>query len=83
MGAGIRVESDMILISGSEQLTGAEVKATDLRAGASLVVAGLMAEGTTTITGIYNILRGYSHIVEKLSAMGADIHMENGGRSNQ
>lgn len=76
MGADIRVESDIILISGSKQLTGAEVRASDLRAGASLVVAGLMAEGTTTITGIYNILRGYSHIVEKLSAMGADIYME-------
>lgn len=73
MGANIRVESDMILISGSNHLTGAEVQATDLRAGASLVVAGLMAEGTTTITGIFNILRGYSNIVEKLSAMGADI----------
>lgn len=73
MGAKIRVESDIILISGNNQLTGAEVQATDLRAGASLVVAGLMAEGTTTITGIFNILRGYSNIVEKLTAMGADI----------
>lgn len=73
MGANIRVEGDMILVNGSNHLTGAEVQATDLRAGASLVVAGLMAEGTTTITGIFNILRGYSNIVEKLSAMGADI----------
>lgn len=76
MGAKIRVESDVILISGNHQLTGAEVQATDLRAGASLVVAGLMAEGTTTITGIFNILRGYANIVEKLTAMGADIRIE-------
>ena len=76
MGAQIRVESDIILINGSHQLTGAEVQATDLRAGASLVVAGLMAEGTTTITGIFNILRGYANIVEKLTAMGADIRIE-------
>lgn len=73
MGAKIRVESDMILISGPQDLTGAEVQATDLRAGASLVVAGLMAEGKTEITGIFNILRGYANIVSKLSAMGADI----------
>lgn len=76
MGAKIRVESDVILVSGSHELTGAEVQATDLRAGASLVVAGLMAEGTTTITGIFNILRGYANIVEKLTAMGADIKIE-------
>ncbi len=76
MGAKIRVESDVILISGNPQLTGAEVQASDLRAGASLVVAGLMAEGTTTITGIFNILRGYANIVEKLTAMGADIRIE-------
>ncbi|MDN6390161.1 MAG: UDP-N-acetylglucosamine 1-carboxyvinyltransferase, partial [Lactococcus lactis] len=73
MGAKIRVESDMILIGGNRKLTGAEVQATDLRAGASLVVAGLMAEGTTKITGIFNILRGYANIVDKLTVMGADI----------
>lgn len=75
MGADIRVESDMILINSHNKLTGAEVEASDLRAGASLIVAGLMAEGTTTITGVENILRGYSDIVGKLEAMGADIHM--------
>lgn len=73
MGAKIRVEGDMILIDGKHQLSGAEVEATDLRAGASLVVAGLIAKGTTTITGIFNILRGYANIVDKLTAMGADI----------
>jgi len=76
MGADIRVESDTILINGGQQLTGAEVEASDLRAGASLVNAGLVAEGKTVITGVYNILRGYANIVEKLADLGADIRME-------
>src|SRR5699024_2320548 len=75
MGADIRVESDTILINGVDKLTGAEVKASDLRAGACLINAALMAEGTTEITGVENILRGYSNIVEKLTALGADIKM--------
>ncbi|HLR92215.1 MAG TPA: UDP-N-acetylglucosamine 1-carboxyvinyltransferase [Atopostipes sp.] len=75
MGADIRVESDTILINGVDKLTGAQVEASDLRAGACLVTAGLMAEGTTEITGVVNILRGYANIVEKLSALGADIQM--------
>lgn len=75
MGAGIKVESDTIFMQGPNALSGAEVKASDLRAGACLVIAGLMAEGTTTITGVENILRGYDGIVEKLTALGADISM--------
>ena len=75
MGADIQIESDMILIRGGKQLTGAEVEASDLRAGACLVSAGLMADGTTTITGVENILRGYSNIVQKLGDLGADIKM--------
>lgn len=75
MGADIRVENDTILINGVDKLTGAEVKASDLRAGACLVNAGLIAEGTTEITGVENILRGYANIVEKLTALGADIKM--------
>lgn len=75
MGAGIKVESDTIFMQGPNVMTGAEVKASDLRAGACLVIAGLMAEGTTTITGVENILRGYDGIVEKLTALGADISM--------
>src|SRR5690625_1855647 len=75
MGTDIRVESDTILINGVDKLTGAEVKASDLRAGACLVIAALMAEGTTEITGVENIFRGYANIVEKLSALGADIKM--------
>lgn len=75
MGADISVESNIILIRGGSQLSGAEVEASDLRAGACLVTAGLMAEGTTTVTGVENILRGYSNIVDKLVALGADIEM--------
>ena len=75
MGAGIKVESDTIFMQGPNVLSGAEVKASDLRAGACLVIAGLMATGTTTITGVENILRGYDGIVEKLTALGADITM--------
>ena len=75
MGAKARVETDMILLEGPTKLKGVEVEASDLRAGACLVTAGLMAEVTTTITGVENILRGYDHIVEKLTALGADIKM--------
>lgn len=75
MGAKSRVESDMILIEGPNQLQGVEVEASDLRAGACLITAGLMAQGTTTITGVENILRGYDQIVEKLTALGADVQM--------
>lgn len=75
MGAKARVESDVILIEGGFKLDGAEVEASDLRAGACLITAGLAAEGKTTITGVENILRGYANIVEKLTALGADIRM--------
>lgn len=75
MGASIKVDGDIIRIEGPAELTGAPVKASDLRAGACLVIAGLMADGVTEITGVDNILRGYAHIVEKLQALGADIEM--------
>lgn len=75
MGGKIKVENDLILIEGPNQLMGTEVHATDLRAGAGLVIAGLMAEGETTISGVENILRGYDHIVERLTDLGADIEM--------
>ena len=57
-------------------MTGAEVKATDLRAGATMILAGLAAEGTTIISDIYHIDRGYTHIEEKLRKLGADIIRE-------
>lgn len=75
MGADSKVESDMILLNGGQKLTGAQVEASDLRAGAALVIAALIAEGETEITGIDNILRGYANIVEKLTDIGADIKM--------
>ncbi len=75
MGAKAFVEGSLISLSGPTQFVGAQVSASDLRAGASLIVAGLMAEGTTVISNVENILRGYDHIIEKLSALGADIMM--------
>lgn len=75
MGANIKIDGDMIRIEGPVKLTGTQVKASDLRAGACLVIAGLMAEGETEITGVENILRGYANIVEKLTNIGADIEM--------
>ena len=75
MGAHGKVIEDIITFEGPTPLVGAEVAASDLRAGAGLVVAGLMAEGTTKISNIEHILRGYSNIVEKLQALGADITM--------
>ncbi|MFC4709798.1 UDP-N-acetylglucosamine 1-carboxyvinyltransferase [Enterococcus eurekensis] len=75
MGAKASIEGNMMILNGTPQLQGAEVVASDLRAGASLVIAGLMAEGTTKISQVDHILRGYDHIIEKLTAMGADIKM--------
>ncbi|MGX7350624.1 UDP-N-acetylglucosamine 1-carboxyvinyltransferase [Enterococcus canis] len=75
MGADATVEGNMIIVNGPAKLHGAEVVASDLRAGACLVTAGLMAEGTTTIFNVDYILRGYDHIIEKLTALGADIQM--------
>ena len=73
MDADISTTNGHILYIGGRALSGASVKATDLRAGAALVIAGLMAEGQTEITNIEFILRGYSDIIEKLRNLGADI----------
>lgn len=73
MGANIRVNDRTAIISGKTKLKGQEVTATDLRAGAAMVIAGLIANGTTTISEISHILRGYENIVEKLSNAGAVI----------
>ena len=75
MGADIQVLGGQIVYNGPTQLSGAPVKASDLRAGAALVTAGLMAAGQTEITNIEFILRGYSNIIEKLSDLGADIRL--------
>ncbi|KAA9032830.1 UDP-N-acetylglucosamine 1-carboxyvinyltransferase [Niallia endozanthoxylica] len=77
MNANIKVEGRSAVINGPVQLEGAKVKASDLRAGAALVIAGLMAEGVTEVTGLEHIDRGYSHMVEKLNGLGATVWREN------
>jgi UDP-N-acetylglucosamine 1-carboxyvinyltransferase len=73
MGADIQVSGRTATVHGVERLEGAEVMATDLRASASLVLAGLVAEGTTHVRRVYHLDRGYEHIEEKLRPLGADI----------
>jgi UDP-N-acetylglucosamine 1-carboxyvinyltransferase len=73
LGAEIRIEGSTAIIRGVHKLTAAPVMATDLRASASLVLAGLVAEGTTDVLRIYHIDRGYECIEEKLEQLGAQI----------
>lgn len=73
MGASIEVGSRLAVVRGSGRLTGARVKASDLRAGAALVLAGLGAEGTTVVEDIHHIQRGYERMDEKLRGLGASI----------
>ncbi len=73
MGAEIQVDGKIAVIEGVNMLTGAPVAACDLRAGAAMVIAGLCAEGTTTIEDVEFIERGYQDIVGKLRGLGADI----------
>lgn len=73
MGANIKVEGRTAMIDGVEKLTGATVRATDLRAGAAMVIAGLIAEGTTEVLDIEHIDRGYPNIENKFKKLGADI----------
>ncbi|MBO5409264.1 MAG: UDP-N-acetylglucosamine 1-carboxyvinyltransferase [Clostridia bacterium] len=76
MGADINVSGNMAMITGVDELYPAPVKATDLRAGAAMVIAGLMARGTTEIYDIYHVERGYERIVEKVKGLGGDIQKE-------
>ena len=73
MGAHIRIDGRTSMVEGVDQLTGCPVKATDLRAGAAMVLAGLVAEGETQISYIHHIDRGYDNLVTKLVMLGADI----------
>ena len=75
MGADTRVIETTAIISGVDRLMGARVNATDLRAGAAMVIAGLMAEGVTEISNIGHLMRGYERIDEKLRSLGADIEL--------
>ena len=78
MGADITIQGKTAIVRGVPKLHGAPVMATDLRASASLILAGLAAEGTTTLSRVYHIDRGYQRIEEKLSALGADIRRVSG-----
>ncbi|MGH8123809.1 MAG: UDP-N-acetylglucosamine 1-carboxyvinyltransferase, partial [Rudaea sp.] len=73
LGADIRLEGNTAIIQGVERMTGAPIMATDLRASACLVLAGLAATGDTTVDRVYHIDRGYENIEEKLSTLGAKI----------
>ncbi len=76
MGADIKIEGRSAVVEGVPQLNGAPVRASDLRAGAALIIAGLVAEGETEITNVHHIDRGYDNIVGKLQAVGARITRE-------
>ncbi len=73
LGADVRIEGNTAIIRGVERMTGAPIMATDLRASASLVLAGLVADGETTVDRVYHIDRGYENIEEKLGGLGARI----------
>lgn len=73
MGANIQVDGKVAVITGVRELTAAPVRATDLRAGAAMLIAALMANGTTEIEDIYHIERGYEDVLEKFNSLGADI----------
>ena len=74
MGAQITVDGKVAIVEGVDHLKGAPVRALDLRAGAAMVIAGLVAEGTTVLEDVKYIERGYENIVEKLVDLGADIY---------
>lgn len=75
MGANIEIEGNKAIVNGKTELKGCEITATDLRAGAAMVLAGLCAEGETTINSVEHILRGYEDIIEKLTDVGAKINL--------
>jgi UDP-N-acetylglucosamine 1-carboxyvinyltransferase len=80
MGADIRIEGNRVVVTGRQGLTGAPVMASDLRASAGLIVAGLAAEGVTEVQRVYHLDRGYERIEEKLRALGALVERRKGGK---
>ena len=74
MGAKVQVDGTIAVFEGVKELTGAPVKADDLRAGAAMIIAGLMATGTTEIENLIFIDRGYENFVEKFRELGADMY---------
>ena len=83
MGAHIQVEGNVAIASGTERLSGAQITAPDLRAGAALIIAGLSADGFTTISDIEFIQRGYEHIEKKFAGLGADIALIDSERESR
>jgi len=79
MGADIQVRGRTAVVQGVDRLVGAPVMATDLRASMSLIIAGLVADGETTVSRVYHLDRGYERLEEKLSAVGADIERAGDG----
>ncbi|MEN6576212.1 MAG: UDP-N-acetylglucosamine 1-carboxyvinyltransferase [Phycisphaerales bacterium] len=79
MAANLRKEGSAVIIAGVKKLVAAPVMASDLRASAALVIAGLAAEGTTIVNRVYHIDRGYEHIEERLNLLGAKVYREEGG----
>ena len=73
MGANLIIQGNTVVVTGVEYLSGAKVMATDIRAGAGLILAALRAKGETEISRIYHVERGYEHIEKKLSSLGASI----------
>jgi UDP-N-acetylglucosamine 1-carboxyvinyltransferase len=73
LGADVRIDGHHAMVRGRTELSGAPVEATDVRAGAGLVLAGLVADGVTTVTEVHHIDRGYAHFVDNLQSLGADI----------
>lgn len=73
LGADVRTDGHHAVVRGKPRLSGAPVQATDIRAGAALVLAGLVAEGTTAVSGVAHIDRGYAHFAEQLQSLGADV----------
>jgi UDP-N-acetylglucosamine 1-carboxyvinyltransferase len=73
LAADVRTDGHHAIVRGRERLSGAPVRATDIRAGAALVLAGVVADGVTTIADAFHVDRGYQHFVETLSGLGAQI----------
>jgi UDP-N-acetylglucosamine 1-carboxyvinyltransferase len=78
LGAQIKLEGDVAIVKGQSRLKGAPVMATDLRASVSLIVAALVAEGTTTVNRVYHLDRGFEALEKKLGRCGADIERISG-----
>jgi UDP-N-acetylglucosamine 1-carboxyvinyltransferase len=82
MGCKIDIQGNTVVITGVPQLTGAEVIASDLRAGAALILLGLAAEGESVVSALKHVWRGYERLMEKMTSLGADIELLDTGETN-